>query len=51
MKKLEKIPKLQPRRKKNAVLLSSLVEFRSTIKVKGAALSKTAIVLRNEERY
>jgi hypothetical protein len=51
MKKLKKIPKLQPRHKKTTVSLPSLVEFRSTIKVKGASLSKTAIASRNEERY
>jgi len=49
--KVREVFNIKPRRKKTAALLPSLAEFRSTIKVKGASLSKTAIALRNEERY
>ena len=49
--KVREVLNVKPRRKKAAILLPSLAEFRSTIKVKGASLSKTAIASRNEERY
>jgi hypothetical protein len=51
MKKLKKIPQLQPRRKKTVVLLPNLEKFRSTITVSGKPLSKTVVAARKMERH
>ena len=49
--KVREVFNVKPRHKKTTVSLPSLAEFRSTINVTGESLSKTAIALRNKDRY
>ena len=48
--KVQEVFNIKPRRKKATISLSSLDEFRSTIKVSGKPLSKTVIASRKRER-